>query len=65
MELSNDAQHKSEDLEFWKSLFAAPDGPQYLNLEKIPSIDEELALELIPTSEEEEVDIRLWNFEAS
>eukprot|EP00253_Pinus_taeda_P003221 PITA_03221 len=64
MELSNDAQRKSEDLAFWKSLFAEPDGPQYLNLGKIPSIDEELAWELIPISEEEVVvDIRLWNFE--
>jgi hypothetical protein len=68
-ELSSDDQQKSEELAFWQSLFAGSDRDGYLNLEKIPSIDEPLALELIPTSQEEEVDIAvdltdLWNFEA-
>jgi hypothetical protein len=72
MKLSSDDQQISEESEFWKSLFARSDGAEYLNLEKIPSIDEALALELLPTSQEQEehVDIGvepvgLWNFEDS
>jgi hypothetical protein len=68
IELSSDDKQKSEELAFWQSLFAGSDGDGYLNLEKIPSIDEAMALEIIPTLQEEEVDISvdeigLWNFE--
>jgi hypothetical protein len=66
-ELTSDDQQKSEELAFWQSLFAESNCDGHLNLEKIPSIDE--PLELIPTSQEEEVDVAvystaLWNFEA-
>jgi hypothetical protein len=68
MELSSDNKQKSEDLAFWQSVFAASKRNEYLNLEKISSIDEAMALELILTSQEEEVDISihkscLWNFD--
>ena len=58
----------SEELAFWKSLFTPSESSEYLNLEKIPSIDEALALELSLTSQEEDNDnsvdcIPLLNFE--
>lgn len=68
MKLSSDEQQKSEELAFWQSLFARSDPDGYLNLEKIPSIDEALALEFIPTSQDDDVDVsvdatELWNFD--
>jgi len=50
-------------------VFAETDGLQYLNVEKIPSVDEELALEVILTQHEEiEMSVEhigLLNFEDS
>nr|QIZ31312.1 ethylene-responsive transcription factor 17 [Larix kaempferi] len=69
-ELASDKQQileEQQDSTLWKSMFAASDGPELPNLEKIPSIDPVSTLDfiqiLLEQPQEGYITTDLWNFQ--